>query len=382
MPLRIITGTMGSGKSYYGAELCAVAWKEGAVVHTNIDIVREEVEARGWGPKAVYLPDEPSEWVSLIRRGREGQENLVVIDESMLLFDSHDWQATKKKHRALLEFFVWSRKLGLDVYFIGQSQKGVDVSFTRMALEVVACNACKEFPFIGPFIVTLFGDFCRTWRYPTGQKTGKRKYCRFDQAVGSLYRTESTHGKFEDIPQEVGRIAKDEALPRRKAWALGLSFVLGLCLSFWMIKKAWFQLFSDTHTTEPTLDQAAKAPPPTVDTPDLVKAEPPKETLAPAPPRFRIWGVSDLGKLRFWEAGTGALVTIGEVYDEAVVIALEMSTSIFKARLDDGRIVSFRRATRHDQQPQTPQQAKQNSLWNPSSLGSIWPPSGSASRQP
>lgn len=381
MAFRIITGTMGSGKSYMGAELCVQYWKEQAVVHTNIDLVAEEVEARGWTEKTVQLGDNPEDWIPKIRRGREGQENLVVIDEGMLLFDAHDWQTTRKKHRQLMEFLIWSRKLGLDVYLIGQAQKGMDVAFTRMALETIACVACKTVPVVGPFLVTIKGDFLRIPKYPTGQRTGRKIWKRFDLAVGSIYRTESTHGKFEDVAQEVSRAPKNETTERRKLWLWVWGFALGLALAAWLIRRGWWQLFG--AGSEPVLasqaSAAAPAPPARVVTPELIEKAP-EAAPAPKPKRFHVWGVSDLGKLQFWEAGTGVLVRVGEVYDEAVVTALQMSTRIYKVRLDDGRILSFRPARREDRP--VVQSNETQPPWKLSSLGSIWPPSGHPSPQP
>jgi len=376
MALRMIVGTMGSGKSYYGAELIHQYLSEGAVAHTNIDLVDEAIDSLGFTDRTVRLGDDPSEWIPKIRAGREGQENLVVIDEGMLLFDSHDWQATKKKHKSLLEFLVWSRKLGLDVFLIGQAQKGMDVAFTRMSLETISCVAVKTVPVIGPLLVTTRGDFLRVWKYPTGQRTGQKRWVRFDPKVGSIYRTESTHGKFEDIPREVGRAPKNEAGERRKLWAWVWAFVIGLAIASYVIKSAWFKLFSEASTPEVTT--SVPSPPARVVDPPPPPSPPSPPPSSDSPPRFKVWGVADFGRLQFWESATGILIKVGAVYDDAIVEAVQMSGAIFKVRLDDERIIAFRPSTRQD----APKPSTTPQPWKPSFSASIWPPSGLLTAQP
>jgi len=367
MPFRLITGTMGGGKSYYGAELCIKYWKEGAYVHTNMDMVLEEVEKRGWTDRLILLGTEPEEWDSHMIGGAEGQENLVIIDEAMCKFDSLDWQQNRKKYKQLMHFLTQSRKLGLDVFMIGQAQKGMDAQFSRISLEVINCTAVKHWPVIGPYMVTMRGDFCRTSKYPGGQRRGPATYHRLNMEIGSIYRTESTDGRFDNVERRVTRApAASAKLGRVKAWGLlGVGLVTILIIMM-LIRNAWVAWF--IKPSKPADVAAGPATrPPTIQTPPLAEgAKPAVSSTSPPPPppaRFRPWGTADWGRLQFWEAVTGAHVIVGGIYDDAVVQALDMSGRIFKARLDDGRIVEWRPAARADV-PVQKAQPKPKPSWN------------------
>jgi hypothetical protein len=379
MPFRIITGTMGSGKSYMGAEICMQVWRENGVVHTNIDLIPEEVERHGWTENCVMLGDDPTEWIPKIRRGAEGAENLVVVDEGMLLFNSHDWQTTQKKHRQLLEFLVWSRKMGLDVYFIGQAQKGMDVAFTRLALQVCACSAVKEYPLIGPIMSQLRGDFRRLWKYPTGQKTGEVTYHRFKPEVGAIYKTESTHGKFEALDKQVTRVKGGVDAGRKKSWAVVAAVFAVLGGAIWFVQHAIGRVLGGGRDQASQAENPAPVTVARVTDPEPVAARPVEKPASA--PRFRVWGVSDLGRLRFWEAKTGILCELGAIYDDAVVVAVSMSERIYKLRLDDGRVVHFRPAARADYPPPQPTRNSDQS-WKPKSSPFTSLPFGSSGALP
>lgn len=354
---------MGGGKSYLGAELCAKYWSEGAYVHTNMDMVEEEVISRGWAERFVKLNDEPTDWDANLIGGAEGQENLVVIDEAMVLFDSMDWQANRKRHKNLMHFLTQSRKVGLDIFMIGQAQKGMDAQFSRISLEIISCSAVKRWPVIGAFLVTLRGDFCRATKYPNGQRAAPLKYVRFDPNIGSLYRTESTHGRFDNVERRVTRAPKSEKMSRAKSWAYLGAFVCALLIVFFLIRNAWYSFFVAPGQPVPEVaDNRSAQPPRTLqnEEPAPRPATPVKSQAGPAPKRFKLWGTADWGRLTFWEAFTGVQVVVGGVYDDAVVRSVDMSRRIFRAALEDGRIIEFRPSARadvpieEDRQPEKP----------------------------
>jgi len=378
MPFRLVTGTMGGGKSYYGAELCLKYWNEGATVHTNIDLVMEEVTARGFADFTVLLGEEPEEWEKHLLGGVEGQENLVIIDEAMMKFEAHDWQTTRKKHKQLMQFLTQSRKAGLDIYMIGQAQKGMDAQFSRIALQIVNCTAVKEWPVIGAFLVTLRGDFCRKRKFPNGTSAAPAQFVRFDSKVGSIYRTESMDARFDGLERRVTRRPRNEAKSRLKSWAFLIAFVATILVVFWLIKQGFWRLFGKHHQ-EPTTTQAAVPEPSRtvnrVTTPPLAGASPGGGD-GPAPevarPKLKVWGVADWGVIRFWEASTGVLIAAGAVYDDAVIKSVDMGQRIFSVRLDDGRTVRFRPAVKADYVPKPQTIAKP---WNQP----LWPLSSASS---
>jgi hypothetical protein len=361
---------MGGGKSYYGAELCMQYWKEGAYVHTNMDMVEERIAELGWTERFIKLGDEPTEWDQHLIGGAEGQENLVVIDEAMVIFDSMDWQVTRKRHKNLMHFLTQSRKVGLDIYMIGQAQKGMDATFSRISLEVISCTAVKRWPLIGPYMVTLRGDFCRARKYPNGQRAAPLKYVRFSPEVGAIYRTESTHGRFDNVERRVTRAPKSEKMSRAKAWVLLASFVVAILIIVFLIRHAWHVIFVKPDPSPVAAATNQDTSPRRVETPEPAArtAHPVASHARPAPSRFRVWGCADWGRVTFWEAVTGVQVVAGGVYDDALVKSVDMSRRIFRAVLDDGRTIEFRPAARADvpvQEKLQPEKPSWKSLSSP-----------------
>lgn len=340
---------MGSGKSLYGAEIAVKYWREGAIVHSNIDFRQDRILQEGWGDQFVPLGDDPTKWIPLIRGGKEGQENLIVIDEGMFLFDAHDWQSNKKRFDELYKFLIWTRKLGLDVYMIGQAQKGMDVQFTRMALNVIACVAVKRIPVMGPFLVSIKGDFLRVWKTPDNQRTGKKEYVRFDPFIGEMYRTESTHGRFSEIPRDVRRKPVDEKKAIYKAWAKmgaiagvllgifgGAKFMMGLALAGAMPDE---KVKDDGASKEALLVVPAR-----VETPVLPESVP-SPALPSEPPKkkpWRVWGTADWGRNEFWEAGTRQRIAVGSVFDDEIVEMITIQDRLLFVKLESGETVRFR----------------------------------------
>ncbi|RBP46387.1 zonular occludens toxin Zot [Roseimicrobium gellanilyticum] len=196
MGFYLVTGVMGGGKSMLCADIMRTALSEGAVVHTNIALNQAIIDEKGWTELYVKLPEDSDLWRSLLRKGAEGAENLLVVDEASLAFHVHDQQKRRDANRGIFELLVWSRRAGLDVYFVSQSAQNLDSQLRRLTEIRYHCTQVKMIPFIGPWMKYLVGDFMRT-RYAGGDSKSRigTTYHRFDQRIADFYNTHDMHGR-------------------------------------------------------------------------------------------------------------------------------------------------------------------------------------------
>jgi hypothetical protein len=371
MGFRLITGTLGGGKSYYAAELAAKAWSQGAWVHSNMDWNYPLLERIGWDKKHVKLSENPKEWIDQIIAGAEGKENVLIVDESAMVFHAWDIAESKKRDRELFDVLVMSRKLGLDVYFISQHQDNVNSAIRRIAQETVKCVACKHIPVLGPLMVKWKGDFLRKRMTPEKNIELARSFHRFDKRIGQLYHTEAVRGAASKVKRDVTR--KEENTPKtdRRIW-VHLGFILA-----GLIIGVWYYCFRDKKpfvgANLPAQTQATKSGP--VQTiansyADHIKSDARKRQDAPRAPSLPPFAPPSSYKTRLIEwapederivvcvshAKTIAVYTLGgdvwkpghDVPGVGYIEELIDYRGEFFARTDEGRVFYLRRRTYHE----------------------------------
>ncbi len=261
MGFTTISGTMGGGKSYYAAEIALQAWKEGAIVHSNMDFDEAELERLGFLHLHIRLPANPTEWIEVIKGGEEGKENLLIVDESAMIFHAWDIQEQKKRDRDLFDTLVMSRKLGLDCYFISQHADNISSPLRRISQYDLRCVATAKVPIIGPTIKRLKGDFLRIVRQPETRKEISRTYHRFDANVGRIYITEAVRGAASRVQREVTRTVPQTA--KTPFW-LKLTTVLLLCAMIGGVistKHTWDKMATATKPNPVTQETKGKQAP-------------------------------------------------------------------------------------------------------------------------
>ena len=210
------------------------AFGEGAMVHTNLALNADEVERRGWTAQWVKLPVEPQEWKNVVFAGKEGAENLLLVDEAALMFHVHDQQKMRDNNREIFELLVWSRKAGLDVYFISQSAQNLDAQLRRLTEIRVHCVSVKMIPFVGWFAKVLLGDFKRI-RYGGGD--GKNSiggtYHRFNPVIGKFYSTEDTCGRSMGLQQGGSQRTVKKNQDKKTALIAGGLLLFFICFGAW-----------------------------------------------------------------------------------------------------------------------------------------------------
>ncbi len=244
MAFHVVTGVMGSGKSYMGAELCIQAAKEGAVIHTNLPLNLDWWEAQGWKDKVIMLPDDMREWIKFENRngkeipvsdilvgGVEGRENIMVVDEASLLFDIDDQMKNRAANKPVFQLVALCRHAGLDLYFLAQHQANVDAKLRRMAETRTKCIKTERIPFVGWLAAPFFGTFRRVVFMGEGTLPFAKTWHRFKQEVGDSYRT---HGMKESLGLkiEATRKAKGADDSKKKGITMLALVILGLVGSF------------------------------------------------------------------------------------------------------------------------------------------------------
>ncbi|HEY1082222.1 MAG TPA: zonular occludens toxin domain-containing protein [Prosthecobacter sp.] len=250
---------MGGGKSYFTAETALKAWKEGAIVHSNMDWNEERLAELGYDKLHVRLPDDPTKWLGVIKGGAEGLENLLIVDESAMIFHTWDAAESKKRDRDLFDVLVMSRKLGLDCYFISQHADNVQSAIRRIAQHDLRCVAVSKIPIIGPTMARIKGDFLRVVRQPENRKELSRTYHRFSKEVGGIYHTEAVRGVATTIQREATRTKPQK--PKTPVWlkfSTGI-VILSIVLGLWSTKRNWDRMYANDKEPKPDAVAEAKA---------------------------------------------------------------------------------------------------------------------------
>lgn len=157
-----ITGKQGNGKSLVAVARIFDYLRRGNVVATNLDINLEGYLNPQSKKTVIRVPDKPSvddfEFLGYGNTGYDEDKNgLLVLDELGAWFNSRSWQ--DKERKKLLEWFLYLRKRGWDVYLIVQDIDMVDAQLRGMLGEHLVC--CRrldrlKIPFIGS-LLQLFG---------------------------------------------------------------------------------------------------------------------------------------------------------------------------------------------------------------------------------
>jgi len=160
----IVHGKKGNGKSLVVVGRIRDALLAGKKVATNLNLNLEKMLPSGRRDVRCYrLPDRPTIFdLELIGVGSEKVDEdtygLVVLDECAAMLNAR--QFADKGRQAMLDWFVHSRKLGWDTYFICQNPNQIDKQVREALVELsVSCRRLDKLriPFLGPISKQLFG---------------------------------------------------------------------------------------------------------------------------------------------------------------------------------------------------------------------------------
>ena len=159
MPVYVVTGKLGSGKTLATVGRIRDYLKEGRKVATNLDInLNKLVGNYAKSPVIFRVPDRPQAYhLEALGLGYDGdyvgeeKNGALVLDECGTWFNSRDWNAKGRKE--LLDWVIHARKKRWDVYFIIQDLEVMDKQARLMFAEhVVYCRRSDRFsiPLISP----------------------------------------------------------------------------------------------------------------------------------------------------------------------------------------------------------------------------------------
>lgn len=160
----IVYGKKGNGKSLVVVGRIRDALLAGKKVATNLNLNLEKMLPPGRRDVTCYrLPDRPTiADLELIGVGSEKIDEetygLVVLDECAAMLNAR--QFGDKGRQPMLDWFVHSRKLGWDTYFICQNPNQIDKQVREALVELsVSCKRLDKvrLPFIGTISKHLLG---------------------------------------------------------------------------------------------------------------------------------------------------------------------------------------------------------------------------------
>lgn len=157
-----ITGKQGNGKSLVAVARIFDYLRRGNKVATNLDINLEGYLSPQSKKSVMRIPDKPTvddfEFLGFGNLGYDEDKNgLLVLDELGAWFNTRSWQ--DKERKKLLEWFLYLRKRGWDVYLIVQDIDMVDGQLRGMLGEhLVVCRRLDriKIPLLGN-LLQLFG---------------------------------------------------------------------------------------------------------------------------------------------------------------------------------------------------------------------------------
>jgi len=158
----VITGSLGGGKTLYGAGMMMDRLSRGATCITNVVVYPEKIAQ--WIRDEFGLIFDPARLVILSQasirnfhelavRGNDENATFMLLDESALDLNSRDWQTLS---RDLFNFVVLCRKLGIELCLIAQDATDIDKQLRKKMQREVHCRSLKNLPFLGAFKLPIF----------------------------------------------------------------------------------------------------------------------------------------------------------------------------------------------------------------------------------
>lgn len=158
MPVYIVTGKLGSGKTLAMVGRMRDYLEAGRPVATNVQLDVRKLLTRKPKAAVLRLPDRPSVEDLLAlgpvhSTGREELNGALVLDECGTFLNSRQWG--DKGRQAFIDWLLHSRKLGWDVFLIVQHSSLLDKQVRdAMAEYVVTCRRLDRIkvPLVGSLI--------------------------------------------------------------------------------------------------------------------------------------------------------------------------------------------------------------------------------------
>lgn len=231
-PINFVTGTLGSGKSYFAMRYVRDYLREGKIVATNFELtgewwrtwsrssgllarLRADLEAdymRGWEMRdRAYRFDVPDDLYDFRLPGEGEDRGLIVLDEGALRMNSREWASRAKDEKERygtglrsLQWYINMRKLGWSCLILAHSEAQLDNQVRAMGGAIIRCRNLKKLkiPILGwnmfrkPRFVAV-----HIWPETKPVHIYKREIYGLDLSVARHYRSLE---QFEANPQTLG----------------------------------------------------------------------------------------------------------------------------------------------------------------------------------
>ncbi len=210
-----VTGSPGSGKSFFAVRLIADTLESGKLVATNVTLIEgwERRLAKGhilrrlwpklrrrrereFHERSVYT-ESLAELMNVRARGKGEGRLVVVLDEAHEWLNNRLWKDEGRGD--LIGFFAQHRKLGMDIYLITQHLDSIDAQVRRLVEFHVVLRNLKRFRLMGIPLIPI-NLFLAIWIWAAGPQTqrhiAKRHMFRLDWRR-KLYDTFGLHQGLE-----------------------------------------------------------------------------------------------------------------------------------------------------------------------------------------
>jgi hypothetical protein len=171
MPVYLVTGKLGAGKSLVCVGRIQEMLRQGRRVATNLDLNLPEMLSAKSRVSCVRLPDKPRVGdLAMLGAGNdsmdESQNGAIVLDELASWLNARTWKDDGRAE--VIDWLIHSRKFGWDVYFVCQHENQIDRQIREALVEyLVVCRRLDRLriPFLGSLVGLLSFGFL-SGRFP------------------------------------------------------------------------------------------------------------------------------------------------------------------------------------------------------------------------
>ncbi len=253
--VRVVSGNLGGGKTIWAVrEALDKNVPFGAVVFSNIVFNESGVTKYLEGRKSVkynpdqfvYLGDDIHHFADKLKQGTSKQPNLLLYDESQLEFTALGYKENRQAKKAEMELIAQARKLKLDVVFIAQDERDIDVYIRRRSQYFVECTNFQKHAIVGWFFRGLKIPMHRFFVCPVVRgeipknASVKTEFWLREKSIMEAYNTHELFGRFVGMEEQNFEVEKIKKKKWGKFMKLFLLLMVGLAVfSFFNIKKTF-----------------------------------------------------------------------------------------------------------------------------------------------